>query len=218
MAKCRSEEKDLRQKGERLKKIREMADLTSQELADKTGFSRQSVSCWENGRQNGLSFNGAEATIRVVKEYHIICEFQWLWNGVGEEPYSLLDQVNWETGSGSSIVLPYPMDKRADEMKLFESVQENSILTMVKDQGMHPLYQKEDWVGGYWCSLTPKLIGHPCIVEIAGELQVRVVKKGGANGYHFSFMNYVDGISEPFALEDQKLTRAAPVIRVWRKK
>jgi transcriptional regulator with XRE-family HTH domain len=208
---------DLVQKGIRLKKIREMADLTSQELANKTGFSRQSVSYWENGSQNGLSFKGAQASIRIVKEHHIICEFDWLWDGIGEEPYSLLDQQVTETNN-DPFTRPYPMDIRADEMKLFESIQENSILTMVKDQGMRPLYQKEDWVGGYWRALTPKLIGHPCIVEIGGDLQVRIIKKGSKNGYHFSFLTYSEEINEPFELADQAPTRVAPVIRLWRKK
>lgn len=217
MSKSRIRAGDLVEKGARLRRIREMANLTSQELANRTGFSRQSVSYWENGSQNGLSFQGAEASIRVVREQSIVCEFAWLWKGEGEEPYSLLDRLGAEAAEGDTTVLVCPDDERAKEIQLFKLNYENAAVLMVKNQTMKPIYQKEDWVGGRWRTLTPKLIGQPCIIEVDGVLQLRLVKKGDVDGYHFSFLTYSEEVREPFELADLNPEKVAPIIRVWRK-
>lgn len=205
------------QKGVRLRKIREMTDLTSQELADKTGFSRQSVSYWENGNQNGLSYGGAEATIRIAKEYGIECDFHWLWTGIGNEPYSILEGLQTEkTTSDKLDDATYPSDLRANEIELFKQNGENPVIMRVKHDAMKPLYQKEDWVGGYWRTISPKLIGQTCIVEIADRLEVRIIKARSVEGYSLCFMTYSAGTLEPFELENQNPTRVAPIVRVWR--
>lgn len=217
MAKPRNRDKAVVQKGERLKRVREMIDITSQQLADKTGFSRQSVSYWENGNQNGLSYGGAEATIQLAKKYGIECDFNWLWRGVGNEPYFLSEGLNAELTTAAQLDNTiHSTDTRSKEIELFQQNGEEVVFMLVKHDAMKPLYQKDDWVGGYWRAISPKLIGQPCIVEIAGNLEVRLVKKRTTKGYHLCFMTYSEGTLEAFEIEDHNPVRVAPVVRVWR--
>lgn len=201
-------------RGERVKKIREILNISSEELARRVKFSRQSISYWENGRQNGLSYAGAEACVRVLKEADIECDVNWLLYGSGAEPYHTSEGMGVAKTAFDPIQDDYPNDERLEEMMLFNR-HSQAICMAVKHNAMRPLYQKEDWVGGYWQPVLPKLIGQPCIVNLNDRLEVRLLKRRSAQGYDLSFMTYLGDNAEPFELKDQVIQHVAPIVRVW---
>jgi transcriptional regulator with XRE-family HTH domain len=204
-------------RGIRLKRVREIANLTSDELAKKAGVSRQSLSYWENASQNGLSSKGAQAIVQALEEYGFRCDFNWLWSGVGDEPYRSSEGIRDHTVTAALPGSFYPSDLRAVEIKAFAQNYSDAVVMEVKHNAMKPLYQSGDWIGGCWRALSPKLLGQICIVEIAGYLEVRVCKTRDEKGYSLRFMTYSEETMEPFELENQNPLQVAPVIRVWRK-
>jgi transcriptional regulator with XRE-family HTH domain len=73
-------------RGLRLKLLRELADLTRDELAAIAKVSSASMSYWENATHSGLSHKGAERIVAAVSQRGIICSVEWLLLGSGSRP------------------------------------------------------------------------------------------------------------------------------------
>lgn len=204
-------------RGLRIKRAREIANFTSDELAKKAGVSRQSLSSWENANQHSLSFKGAEAIVRSLNEHGFKCDVNWLWWGAGDEPYSTSEGIIEEITTAALPHSLYPEDLRAEEIKVFQQSCSNTVVMEVKHDSMLPLYQPGDWIGGYWRLLSPKVLGQSCIMEIGHYLEVRICKRRLQKGYGFCFMTYSDETMEPFEVLNQNPAQVAPVVRVWRK-
>jgi transcriptional regulator with XRE-family HTH domain len=202
-------------RGKRLKKAREMLKISSEELGQKVGFSRQSISYWENGRQSGLSYEGATICVEIFKEAGLDCDLNWIWSGKGDEPY----WVSEEFQDGDTTFDPTE-DHLADELRSPEITlfmqHTDAVVMLVKHNDMKPFYQKDDWIGGYWQRISPKFLGQPCIVSIENRLEVRFLKRRSAEGYHLCFTTYSEGAMEPFEIIHKNLDRIAPIVRLWR--
>lgn len=200
-------------RGGRMKRLREMCRLSAEEFARQLKISRQTVSYWENGKHNGLSYKGAQTCLLAFQKWGIECDLNWLWLGMGPEPYLISEKA--QTSVSFASLDSYPEDIRLEEIKLFRTHPE-SVVMPVKHNAMRPLYQNEDWIGGYWQPLSPKFLEQPCIVNIANHLEIRFLKKISHNAYSLSFLTYQAGAMEPFELENQAIFQVAPVIRLWR--
>ncbi len=73
-------------RGQRLKLLRELADLTRDQLAALAKVSSASMSYWENATHSGLSHKGAERIVAAVSKQGITCSVEWLLLGSGSGP------------------------------------------------------------------------------------------------------------------------------------
>lgn len=58
--------------GRRLRQVRRRLDLTSQELAEKAGTTRVTISALENTRKPGVSF---DVVVRIARELNISLDY-----------------------------------------------------------------------------------------------------------------------------------------------
>ncbi len=206
-------------RGTRLKRARQMAGLSTGELASKTGFSRASISYWENAAYNGLSHKGAEKIARILtEEYDIKCDVGWLLLGIGDMPTWNINKNNSALKTESALDKKSAnSDKRLKEIELFTKTYKKSVVVQIKHNLMMPLYETGDWVGGCWVSLSTKLVGQSCIVHQGNSFEVRILRAGSQfNKFNLCFMTYSELASQPFELRDISLIEAAPIIRVWK--
>jgi transcriptional regulator with XRE-family HTH domain len=210
-------------RGSRLRILRQMAGLSTGALARQIGFSRASISYWENATGNGLTHKGAEKVIKLMTEkYHINCNVAWLLLGLGDIPKwpmqkkelgtnNLILQTNLNTAKVPTTEQIY------QEIKLFTESHKNSIVHQINNNGMEPLYTHGDWVGGCWEPIDTHLLGKSCIIEIDDEREIRIIKAGNRfDQFNLCHMSYSTDTTNPFEVRDFSLKIAAPIIRVWR--
>ena len=210
-------------RGSRLKILRQMAGLSTAALAKEIGFSRASISYWENATGNGLTHKGAEKVIKLLNDKYpaINCNVAWLLLGLGDVPRWPIMKKRAE----ENILLPKPLkldtvidtEKMFKEIKFFTESFPNSVVHQINHHCMEPLYRMGDWVGGCWEHLDTRLLGKSCIVEIDEEQEIRIIKEGSsAEQFNLTHMSYSANTDDPFEVRDFSLKKAAPIIRVWR--
>jgi hypothetical protein len=200
----------------RLRKLRELTNLTSDEFADMIGFSRQTVSSWENAKDHGLSANGADTIVRTLIKAGVHCDFMWLWFGAGEAPYLLTEKINERQIKAAMKKFVCPDDPRGEEIRIFERYYPEGVIVEIKHNAMQPFYKKGDWVAGCWVATSCRLLNKMCIMEDEDCFEVRLVQNFNENGYNLRFTSYPSENQKPFELINQNPMRLAPIIRVWR--
>jgi len=73
-------------RGERLKKLRNLANADREELCNVEGLNANTFKGWELGRFGGLTKDGAQRVINRIAQENIICSLDWLLYGTGIEP------------------------------------------------------------------------------------------------------------------------------------
>jgi transcriptional regulator with XRE-family HTH domain len=193
-------------RGLRLRKARTMTPLSSEQMAEALGYSRQSVSYWENGANGGLSQKGAVLATRLLREHGIQCDISYLLHGIG-------DVTPIQPGEKALLGISI-----ASETDLFVQIHSNAVVTQLTHPFMQPFFDKGDWVGGCFVPMHSKLVGLTCIVEIKKHYEVRQIKKGNKKGkYNLIFIHDGSDPQHPFELTNVPLQKAALIIRVWKK-
>jgi transcriptional regulator with XRE-family HTH domain len=209
------------ERGERLRKVRHLAGLNAEELAQKIGYSRQTISYWENATHSGLSHKGAKKVIDVVKEMGVHCDMNWLLYGIGD----MLTLSDVRTPSAKTMQVtenqrfqPYQnQPPLLQEIELFKQINQNAVIAQIKHNAMQPAHEPGDWVGGCFESIHADLLGIPCIVEIDGVLDIRVISQGDRPGiYNLQFLNSAQNAPQPVMMKNVLLKEVAKIIRVWR--
>lgn len=148
----------------RLKRIRNLADLSREQLCDDGTINRNTLIGWENARFGGLTKNGAKKVLAITSKKYVYCTLNWLMQGIGPEP----------------SVIPLPHLQRSDihpsneekiiesELSLFMARNNNAVNLYVSDASMLPQFQCGDVVAGKkkYASEIQAAIGYDCIVEI----------------------------------------------------
>lgn len=73
-------------KGERVKRLRNMANLSRDEFCADGETNIATLISWEVGRYGGLSAKGANRVIARVAKAGVVCPVEWLLNGTGVGP------------------------------------------------------------------------------------------------------------------------------------
>ncbi|CAB4127699.1 HTH_XRE domain containing protein [uncultured Caudovirales phage] len=200
----------------RIKQLRKLAGITAEELSALTGFTRQTLSNWETAREKGLSADGATSIVRELIKLGVWCDFVWLWLGTGEEPYLLTESVKERRRKAESRYYDYPNDLRENEIKEFERYYEESVIMEIKHNGLSPIFEKGDWVGGRWIPMSPRLVNKVCILDDEDNFEARLVQFNDDSGYNLRFLSYPTKDNKPFELLEQHPRRGAAIIRLWR--
>jgi len=202
-------------RGIRLRRIRNMANLTRQQLCEHSEININSLKGWEIGRYGGLTRSGAEKIINLAINEGVQCTLDWLMYGIGIGP-----SVNAITIKTYSCIeselqsIKSEDEKIANELALFKKHYRNAIDFLVIDDGMSPTFQQGEYVAGI--NLTENkindAIGFNCIVKIGnGNILLRQLRKGSKLGTYTLVCLNINHMPEPIVY-NVNIKSAAPVI------
>jgi len=200
-------------RGERLRRLRNMANLSREELCNIDTLNVTTYKGWEIGRFGGLSSSGAKEVIKRVAKERVVCSLNWLLNGQGCGPFVIADT--------SSICNNYDdISTIIQEITVFQNNFKDGIFLEILDDGMLPQYKIGDYVAGIKKNsdeISP-LIGEVCIIQTANnEILVRQMLKGTLNDtYTLVCVNAKTTVISP-VLFDVEISTAAPIIRHYKR-
>ena len=215
---------EFEQRGKRLQLLRHMTGLTMAQFAKKYQIGASTIGQWENGRLNGLSEKGAKKISQLAEQDGIICRENWLLHGVGIPPWILskdekIAQLQKEL---LQLDLQNVDEKTLIQMEInrFRILLPNTITLQVQDDGMEPLYQKQDIVGGQsvYGSAIKAVLGKICIVQTTdNRLLLRKIlpDEQHAGKFKLCCSNPNPSGIEP-VLWQVEIASAAVVTRLWR--
>jgi transcriptional regulator with XRE-family HTH domain len=168
-------------RGKRLKRLRNLANLSRQHAAQRYGININTLKGWEIGRHGGLTSKGAKKIISMLKDYGMLCESSWLLDGEGAPPV-MYERSVFDTSTVIELKQEIPIDEYKQiqaEFALFAAQSPAAVLYKVIDQTMAPLYRQGEYAAGIRCygNDINALVGVACIVEtIAGDVSLRCLK------------------------------------------
>ncbi len=216
-------EKTLITPGERLRRARVLAGLTTRrEFEKKHHISANTLQGWEQGK-NPLSEKGARRVIEAFNHEGLICTPEWLLHGVGmpPRPYEML-RVGITEKTADFDLEKLNLEEEEfiyAETQSFKKHYPGAIVLSINDDSMLPYFKKGDYVGGVQISTKniDNYLNYLCILELDNNLILpRLLQKGSKqNLYTASCMNPTSH-SAPLNLIDVNVVSAAPII--WHRK
>ncbi|TAK76074.1 MAG: hypothetical protein EPO11_04725 [Gammaproteobacteria bacterium] len=206
-------------RGLRVRRIRNMANLSRQQMCENTDININSLKGWEIGRYGGLTWYGAEKIIHQVAKEGVQCSSDWLMYGIGAGPSVQTGFVDTDIQPPATLTIATEStqnedEKIANELALFKKQYKNAVDFIVADEGMSPLYHCGEYVGGInlFGQKIDVAVGLHCITQMEnGNILLRQLRKGSEpNTYTLVCLN-IDQTPEP-VLYNVKLISAAPVI------
>lgn len=197
--------------GKRLKLLRNMLGLNQAEFAKALGYSRVSISYWENALYGGLTPQGAKSAIDVANKHDISCSLDWLILGEGHAPSYKLDPTKLSFANSTMNAI-----SKINEIELFKYNHHGAVTLELNDDSMEPYFFAGQTVGGIWqsteiLSLSTKT---NAIITIDGVLQTRqITKEDEKDRFLITITN--KNSSTPFHSKIISLQTFAKVIRVW---
>jgi transcriptional regulator with XRE-family HTH domain len=205
--------------GRRVKSSRMLAGLSRKDLNEKYKISAATLRSWEDPEgtgKNGLTKKGAIRLINALKDAGVACSVSWLMTGRGSGP-------TLKNESFCSFELPnITWDEEESifqEIEYFKQINNSSIITLINDTGMEPIYEKNSYVGGIkvFGYEIDNLVGLNCIVESKNHgVLVRRLQRDTTEGkYRLMCINPSIEIKKPI-ITDLELESAAEI--VWHRK
>ena len=206
----------LRERGKRLKLLISMTGLEIVNLAQITGIGISTLRNWINGRLSGLSEKGARKVCQFFLRYNIQCDLNWLMYGKGN--YPSFSQTVYGRAPASSLY-NHDNDYLIEERELFLSRYPGSIVALVQDDAMKPLFEPEDHVGGILLNegQLEKAIGKNCIIKTQhDEIFIGKITCGMAENLYTLHQLNLESSCFPLVRPDLQVKGIAPIVRVWR--
>ncbi len=199
---------EARERGERLRRIRNLANLSRKMLCDDAQININTYIGYEVGRYGGLTKKGANVIIPYLSSKGVYCSLDWLMDGHGRGPHVADEPISGALDDEQKV---------QKELMIFHAHYRNAIHCQIKDDGMFPTYEVNDHVAGVIEPAIEKLIGFHCIVKnYNGDVLIRNVREGRAKGtYTLTCINPNTLVHEPIQY-DVKLECAAKII--WHRK
>lgn len=206
--------------GNRIKSTRMLSGYTRKSFALETGISSATLRFWEEPKHGryGLTKKGAERLITAFNKCGVLCDKEWLLSGKGHGPklintnFSKLfedddQQESW--GEEEAII---------KDIESFKENNPNSIILMITDTSMLPIYSEGDYVGGskkYSCDIK-NLIGLNCIVETDKYILARKIVAGRSSDVFSLIALNKKGGSEQVTLNVELKSAAEIVFHRWK--
>lgn len=203
-------------KGERLRRIRLLANLSREDFCTDGEITLASLISWEVGRFGGLTAKGATRVIARVAKEGVFCTSEWLLYEIGVGPEVKVDykknQDQEEVVELSSVTEDSTI---IEELLLFRKLNKQSIDFIIEDDTMLPHYRKGDYVAGtkrFGTKIT-SLIGWDCVVQTNdGRILMRNLHQGPrSNSFNLISTNLQAKVKDSI-IYDVELVAAAPVI------
>ena len=167
-------------RAERLRRIRNLANLSRKDICDSNEININTYKGWELARFGGLPVDGAEKVVKRIAQSGVICSTEWLLYGKKPQPTLVSDVISYSGEEGTEIT---GCNLIQSEFSIYQDTIKNAVLVEVEDDGLLPDYQIGDFLAGEKrfnddIALT---IDQVCIVETTdGKKFVRYVKQGRA--------------------------------------
>lgn len=203
------------ERAERLRRVRNLINLSRKELCDITGININTYIGYEVGRYGGLTKKGAEKIIAFATTKGVFSSLEWLLHGNGQPPRVITDiQDNFQRKNTST-----ERDNILDEICLFKKHYSNVMDYQIIDDGMLPIFSIGDYVAGVFFTgaSIQELIELNCIVQLEnGEITTRRLYQGiKEDNYTLACINPLTKVSQPI-IYDAKILFAAKIL--WHRK
>ncbi|MBX9705270.1 MAG: hypothetical protein K5Q00_03360 [Gammaproteobacteria bacterium] len=199
----KSESSSAAARAERLKKLRNLANLTREDICNAPGLNVNTFKGWELGRFGGLTKDGAERVIARVAQENVLCSLDWLLHNQGANPIVI-------ASNASTAVSDESIQK---ELSLFQALFNNILYTEIQESQITGHYQLGDIVAGVKLSADSiaGLIGQVCIVETERHeiVAMKLLKSIGGNQF---LLRSLSGDTQT----ETTLISAARIIRHYR--
>lgn len=204
-------------RGERLRKIRNLANLSRKDMCEGSDINLDTLIGWEVARHGGLSAVGSRKVVERVAKEGVFCTVDWLLHGT--EPLPKVILAFSEKTHLHENLLSDEEKKIFAELSYFKS-HYHSILTLVmEDNSMLPFFEAGDRLAGVKRvkHSFESLLNKPCIIELKDHtLFAGILKRGSKEGcYHLACTNNHTSSLE-FVLENIEILSAALV--TWHRK
>lgn len=201
--------------GERAKRLlylrKEVLRLTREKFAKASGLPANTLKNWEQGRNRGLTEEGATKLVEAYRREGIDCTIEWLFYGVGEKPTSTYVTTKIAPSAEDKLIL--------QELALFQKHTKVILETCLTDDSMSPYLCRGDHVAGkrYVGAAMHKAIGLPSIVElVGGQLLVRLVEIGDKpDCYNLVCANPTMNLQN--SMQNVQLSCVAPILWIRRR-
>jgi transcriptional regulator with XRE-family HTH domain len=205
----------------RLRKLRNMANLSRDAMCNSEGLNINTYKGWEIARYGGLPIDGAEKAIARVAKERVICTLEWLLHGTGIGPYVIPEYQEPNTPIDSSDDNLSNQEKQniLNEIQVFKKNHASAVAYQVEDDGLLS-YKPGDLIAGipYYQEKMIKAIDQDCIIQtVTGLILARRLRAGETAGkYNLVCTNPGTSAKKPVAY-DVTLISAAPIIRHYRR-
>lgn len=198
-------------RGERLRKIRNLANLSRKEICDSEDLNLNTYKGWELARFGGLPVDGASRVTQRVAKENVICSVEWLLYGIGQEPYLLPHSNKFNTLDSNTLILK--------EILVFQSFYPDATFTEIQDDALVPLYMPGDYVAGIkvYGNNISNVINQPCIIGLKnGDVLVRHLRLGQNHNQFQLVASNINSTSINIYSVESELKFAAPIIRHYK--
>lgn len=208
----------------RLRKLRNMANLTRDNFCENGKIALASLKRWELAYYGGLPVDGAKKIIDRVGREGIVCSLEWLLHEIGNPPI-----INPSFRKGLTPLEPLSSSENSsasneeklitNELLLFRQNHQHTIDLKIIDDGLFPKYKIGDYTAGIIMPVAAieQLLYQDCIVQLGnGQVLLRNLRKGSLpNHYSLVCTNEQTTAKEPL-LQNVEITAIAPVLRHYK--
>jgi len=201
---------------ERLKAARSLAGYGNRkDFCSQFDIPYDTLDAWERGK-NPLTLKGAKRIVDALKSVGICCSEDWLMHGKGFFPRPLKEVIpHISIDSSNTLNLFEQYLNLAAEISTFITLNEDSIITIIKDETMLPFYEKGNYVGGLKLQRKDlrKAINKRCIIEfLDGQITVGQLLKLNASSYKVRALNKNVDIEHVIEKPSLEIASVAPVL------
>ena len=200
-------------RAERLRRVRNLANLSRKEICEAEGFNINTYKGWELARFGGVSVDGANKVVKRIAQSGVICSTEWLLYGKKPLPRLASDVVS---AFGAIEVAKSEIELIQSEFAIYQGNVQHAILIEVTDDGLFPHYKVGDFLAGSkkFDTEIKQTVNKICIVETTdGKKCVRYIKPGREEGlYTLMCTNYHTTMNE-IAIYNTNLLYSAPISR-----
>jgi len=202
-------------RGDRLRCIRNMANLKREEMCASDDLNINTYKGWEIARYGGLPMDGAERVIRRVAREGVICSLEWLLHGKDHGPYSIPKDAHLIKNKNKDE----DYQDIIKEIMVFQSCHTNTTYIEIQDDGMLPIYEKGDFVAGvkkYGDDIN-SLLQENCIIQtVEGNHFARLLRASKTkNKYTLVCIHSKTEIDTP-VIYDVEIESAALITRHYK--
>lgn len=209
-------------KAERLKRVRNLANLSREEFCVNGEINLTTLISWEVARFGGLSKKGAASVIARVAKEGVFVTPEWLLYEIGVGPEVQADYKKLPKAKEKlklATQLPSEKARIIEELMVFKSLNKYATDFMITDDAMLPHYQEGDYVAGTkrFGEKIHLLVGYDCIVQVNdGRILMRHLQQGPRyDSFNLVSTNLQSKVQNA-VIYDVKLASAAPI--VWHRR
>jgi transcriptional regulator with XRE-family HTH domain len=193
----------------RLKRVRNLANLSRDQMCDDGEIKRNTLIGWECARFGGLTSHGAIKVLARITRERVHCTLEWLLDGIGPEPSvnPLMQSDQLSEVSDEDVI--------GSELAFFMVRNLNAVHVIVKDEEMLPSFHVTDYVAGTkrMGKDIQHIIGRDCIVQLEdGRVLLRNVREGSYPDTYTLICTNPSITTKNSVIPNVRLVYAAPVI------